>query len=175
MCAPCALPASSRPVKRTGLITLSAPAWWASSSLSAARITTLIGTCGARCRTVSTIRIEAVVAPGRDQHGARLVDPHRHQVLVARGVGLDHVAAELLGGGEPLGVGVHHHDAVRIGAARDQLGDRLGARDAEAEHDDVVGELFLDAGHAPFLPTALDDVSIGRADEDEEHQRRGSA
>ena len=38
-----------------------------------------------------------VVAPGRDQHGAGLVDPHRHQVLVARRVGLDHVAADFLG------------------------------------------------------------------------------
>src|SRR5690606_11453072 len=37
-------------------------------------------------------------------------------------------------------------------------------------HDDMVGELLLDAGHAPFLPTALEDDSIGRADEDEEDQ-----
>src|SRR3546814_9776931 len=41
-------PASSRPVKLTGLMTLLAPAWRASSSLSWARMTTLIGTCGDR-------------------------------------------------------------------------------------------------------------------------------
>ena len=59
---------------------------------------------------------------------------------------------------------------MRIGAARDQLGDRLRTRDAVAEHDDMVGELFLDASHAPFLPSAPDDVSIGRADEYEEDE-----
>src|SRR3546814_49294 len=33
----------------------------------------------------------------------------------------------------------------------------------------MVRQCFLDAGHAPFLPTSLDDETIGRADENEEH------
>ena len=32
----------------------------------------------------------------------------------------------------------------------------------------MVGQFFLDAGHAPFLPAAFDDEIVGRAHEDEE-------
>src|SRR3546814_2154176 len=44
-------------------MTLLAPAWRASSSLSCARMTTLIGTCGDRWRTVRTIKIEVSSRP----------------------------------------------------------------------------------------------------------------
>ncbi len=57
MCSPLADPASSNPVKRTGLMTLVAPACSASDSLSLARTTTLIGTLGASARTVSVMRM----------------------------------------------------------------------------------------------------------------------
>ena len=49
----------------------------------------------------------------------------------------------------------------------------LGARlDVRVLWNGPELERLLDAGHAPFLPTAFDDESIGGADEDEEVVRR---
>src|SRR5690606_12039009 len=111
-----------------------------------------------------------VVAPGGDQHTPRLVDPYRHQVLVAAAVAFDDIAAELLGDFEAFRIGIHHDDAVWVRAACDQLVDRLRTRDAVAEHHDMVRQLLLDAGHAPLLPTALYDEIVRRPDENEQDE-----
>ena len=109
-----------------------------------------------------------IVPPGGYQHVRRLVDVHRLQRLVARGVRRHHVAAQRFGVVQPFLAGVDHDDAARIGAALDQFVDRLRSGNAEAQHHDMLRQLLLDAGHAPFLPAALDDEIVGGAHEDEE-------
>ena len=110
----------------------------------------------------------AVVAPRRYEHGARRLDAHRNQVLVAGAVGGHHVAAQFGSFLEPLLAGVHHHDAARIGSALDQLAHRLRARNAEADHHHMVGQPLLDALHAELLPASANDEVVGRAHEDEQ-------
>ena len=110
----------------------------------------------------------SVVAPGGNQHVRRLVDVHRLQRLVPRGVRRHHVAAQRFGIVQPVFAGVDHDAAAWVGAALDQFVDRLRSGNAEAQHHDMLRQLLLDAGHAPFLPAALDDEIVGGAHEDEE-------
>ena len=60
------------------------------------------------------------------------------------------------------------HDAARVDAAVDQFAHALRAGHAVNQHYDMIGQLFLNAGHAKFLPAALDDEIIGCAHEDEQ-------
>src|SRR3546814_8435385 len=83
------------------------------------------------------------------------------QRLVARRVAFEHVAADRFGGVDAAAVAVDHDDARGVGAARDQFAHRFRPADAEAQHDDMVGELCLDAGHTPFFPYLPDRELIG--------------
>src|SRR3546814_7052335 len=90
------------------------------------------------------------------------------QRVVVRRIALQHVAAHMLGGVDAAARLVDDDDLRGIGAARDQFPDRFAAADAEAEDDDMVGELCLDTSHTPFFPCAFEGELIGGADEDEE-------
>src|SRR3546814_20240258 len=73
------------------------------------------------------------------------------QRLVARRVAFEHVAADRFGGVDAAAVAVDHDDARGVGAARDPFAHRLRPAAADAQHDDMVGTLCLDAGHTPFF------------------------
>src|SRR3546814_8873865 len=90
------------------------------------------------------------------------------QCVYVRSTALQNRAAHMAGGVAAAARLVTDDDLRGFAAARDQFPDRFAAADAEAEDDDMVGELCLDTSHAPFFPCAFEGELIGGADEDEE-------
>ena len=111
-----------------------------------------------------------IIATCGYQNVLSFADADGLQRLIARRIGGHDVAAQGFCLVKPFLAWIDNDDAGRVGSTLDQFTDRFGTGNAVAEHHDVVGKLFLNAGHAPFLPAALDDEIVGRTHKNEENR-----
>jgi len=107
-----------------------------------------------------------IIAPGRDDQrtGARNLDVHQH--IVARGIAIDHRAAELLRQRQGIIRRIDHDNLLRVGPPRKQLLHRLAAARAKAGDHDMVVQIALNKFHAPIVPGSFENKIIGRTDKD---------